>query len=82
MADLVVVVGPGAAGLAEGARDAGLAPGRVLQVSDAASALEALRPRLRDGDVVLVKASRGIGLDVLVDALRSERGERGEAARP
>ena len=75
VADLVVVVGTGASGLAEGARDAGLAPGRVLQVADAASALEALRPRLRDGDVVLVKASRGIGLDVLVDALRSERGE-------
>jgi UDP-N-acetylmuramoyl-tripeptide--D-alanyl-D-alanine ligase len=82
VADLVIVVGPGAAGLAEGARDAGLAPGRVLQVSDAASALEALRPRLRGGDVVLVKASRGIGLDVLVDALRQERGERGETARP
>ncbi len=75
VADLVLVVGPGAAGLAEGARAAGLAPGRVLEVSDAASALEALRPRLRDGDVVLVKASRGIGLDVLVDALRRERGE-------
>jgi UDP-N-acetylmuramyl pentapeptide synthase len=31
---------------------------------------------LRDGDVVLVKASRGIGLDQLVDALRLEIGER------
>jgi UDP-N-acetylmuramoyl-tripeptide--D-alanyl-D-alanine ligase len=73
-ADLVIVVGAGASGIAEGARDAGLATGRVLQVDDAASALEALRPRLRDGDVVLVKASRGIGLDHLVDALRDERG--------
>ena len=49
-------------------------PARVLHVGDAAAALEALRPRLRDGDVVLVKASRGIGLDHLVDALRDERG--------
>jgi UDP-N-acetylmuramoyl-tripeptide--D-alanyl-D-alanine ligase len=73
-ADLLIVVGAGASGLAEGARDAGLTPARVLQVGDAASALEALRPRLRDGDVVLVKASRGIGLDHLVDALRDERG--------
>jgi UDP-N-acetylmuramoyl-tripeptide--D-alanyl-D-alanine ligase len=73
-ADLVIVVGAGAGGLAEGARDAGLASGRVLRVGDAAAALEALRPRLRDGDVVLVKASRGIGLDHLVDALRDERG--------
>jgi UDP-N-acetylmuramoyl-tripeptide--D-alanyl-D-alanine ligase len=73
-ADLVIVVGAGAGGLAEGARDAGLASGRVLHVGDPAAALEALRPRLRDGDVVLVKASRGIGLDHLVDALRDERG--------
>jgi UDP-N-acetylmuramoyl-tripeptide--D-alanyl-D-alanine ligase len=75
VADLVLVVGPGAVGVAEGARDAGLDAGRVLHVDDASAALEALRPRLRDGDVVLVKASRGIGLDALVDALRTERGE-------
>ncbi len=73
VADLVIVVGSGAAGLAQGARDAGLEPGRVLAVADASAALEALRPRLRDGDTVLVKASRGIGLDALVDALRAER---------
>ena len=48
-----------AAGIAEAAADAGLAPDRVLRSCDAASALEVLRPRLRDGDVVLVKASRG-----------------------
>jgi UDP-N-acetylmuramoyl-tripeptide--D-alanyl-D-alanine ligase len=77
VADLVIVVGSGAGGLAEGARDVGMAPGRVVAVADATAALEALRPRLRDGDVVLVKASRGVGLDVLVDALRSERGDGG-----
>ena len=50
--------------------------------ADADSALDALRPRLRDGDVVLVKASRGIGLDHLVDALRLEIGEAaGDRAR-
>ena len=48
--------------------------------ADADAALDALRPRLRDGDVVLVKASRGIGLDHLVDALRLEIGEA--AGRP
>jgi UDP-N-acetylmuramyl pentapeptide synthase len=34
-----------------------------------------VRPRLREGDVVLVKASRGVALDHLVDALRLELGE-------
>jgi UDP-N-acetylmuramyl pentapeptide synthase len=46
----------------------------VLFVRDRDAALDALRPRLRDGDVVLVKASRGIALDELVDALRAELG--------
>jgi UDP-N-acetylmuramoyl-tripeptide--D-alanyl-D-alanine ligase len=75
VADLLVVVGPGAEGIAVGAREAGLDPSRIHHVGDAEGALDVLRPRLRDGDVVLVKASRGIGLDTLVGALRSEAGE-------
>jgi UDP-N-acetylmuramoyl-tripeptide--D-alanyl-D-alanine ligase len=46
----------------------------VIQVPDRQAALEALRPRLAPGDVVLVKASRGIALDRLVDDLRAELG--------
>jgi UDP-N-acetylmuramoyl-tripeptide--D-alanyl-D-alanine ligase len=72
IADLLVVVGAGAAGIADGAVAAGLAPTKIIRIADRDAALEALRPRLRDGDVVLVKASRGIELDLLVDALRAE----------
>ena len=43
-------------------------------VGDGDAALDFLRHRLRDGDVVLVKASRGIELDLLVDALAAELG--------
>jgi len=67
--ELLVVVGPGAAPIAEAARDAGLGADGVLQVADRDAALDALVPRLRPGDVVLVKASRGIALDLLVDDL-------------
>ena len=77
VAELLVVVGDGAAGIADGARDAGLDPARVLVARDRDTALDLLRPRLRDGDVVLVKASRGIALDLLVDALRAELGGAG-----
>ncbi len=73
-AALLVVVGSAVGAIATAAADAGLAPDRIFVVPDAASALEVLRPRLRDGDVVLVKGSRGIGLDALVEALRAERG--------
>jgi UDP-N-acetylmuramoyl-tripeptide--D-alanyl-D-alanine ligase len=74
--DWLVVVGDGAAGIADGALAAGLDPTRVLRVADAERAHDAVLPRLRDGDVVLVKASRGIGLDRLVDGLRHDLGER------
>jgi UDP-N-acetylmuramoyl-tripeptide--D-alanyl-D-alanine ligase len=72
--DLLVVVGAGAAGIAAGARGAGLDPSRILEARDREAALDLLRTRLRDGDVVLVKASRGVELDALVDGLRMELG--------
>jgi UDP-N-acetylmuramoyl-tripeptide--D-alanyl-D-alanine ligase len=71
VAELLFVVGDGAAGIADGARRAGLAADRIVRVPDRDAALDELRDRLRDGDVVLVKASRGVGLDVLVDRLRA-----------
>ena len=69
--DWLVVVGQAAAGIAEGAVASGLDPRRVSLVADVDAALEFLPPRLRDGDVVLVKASRGIGLERVVDGLAS-----------
>ncbi|MFL5674697.1 MAG: UDP-N-acetylmuramoyl-tripeptide--D-alanyl-D-alanine ligase [Chloroflexota bacterium] len=74
--DWLMVVGPGAAGIADGAEAAGLDRSAIVRVRDAEAALGALTPRLRDGDVVLVKASRGIGLDTVVDGLRRELGGR------
>jgi UDP-N-acetylmuramoyl-tripeptide--D-alanyl-D-alanine ligase len=70
--DLLIVVGAGAAGIATGAKAAGLDPSRIFEARDPEAALDLLRARLRDGDVVLVKASRGVELDLLVDALRDE----------
>jgi UDP-N-acetylmuramoyl-tripeptide--D-alanyl-D-alanine ligase len=80
--DLLVVVGDGAAGIAQGALDAGLDASRVLRVVDRDAALDALRSRLRPGDVVLVKASRGIALNLLVDDLVAELGGSGAPGAP
>ena len=74
VAELLVVVGAAAAGIARGARDGGIAAEHVVEVEDRTDALVALEKRLRPGDVVLVKASRGIELDLLVDALVASRG--------
>jgi len=73
--DWLIVVGAGAAGIVEGAQAAGLDPAAIVRVRDADMALESLPPRLRDGDVVLIKASRGMALDRVVDGLRRELGD-------
>jgi UDP-N-acetylmuramoyl-tripeptide--D-alanyl-D-alanine ligase len=75
--DLLVVVGAGAAGIAAGARAGGLDASRIIEARDREVALDVLRTRLRDGDVVLVKASNGIELFRLVDDLRAELGGSG-----
>lgn len=71
--DLLVVVdgiaGGAAEGIARGAREAGLADERIVAVADPDAAVAALAGRLRPGDVVLVKASRGVELERVVDAL-------------
>jgi UDP-N-acetylmuramoyl-tripeptide--D-alanyl-D-alanine ligase len=67
--DRLIVVGPGAHGIAEGAVAAGLDAARVATSADRDEALSILLAELRAGDTVLVKASRGAELDVLVDQL-------------
>jgi UDP-N-acetylmuramoyl-tripeptide--D-alanyl-D-alanine ligase len=84
LADLLVVVGGreggGAVGIAQGALAAGMPSPRVLPVADAEDALVTLAGWLAPGDVVLVKASRGIALERVVDGLVSHVG--GDAGRP
>jgi UDP-N-acetylmuramoyl-tripeptide--D-alanyl-D-alanine ligase len=68
-ADLLVVVGPGAWPIGEGARAAGMAEGRIVEADDRAAALALLLELLQSGDTILCKASRGVALDRLVEAL-------------
>jgi UDP-N-acetylmuramoyl-tripeptide--D-alanyl-D-alanine ligase len=68
--DLLVAVGPDAVGIAAGASAAGLGASRgtgeeSVHVPDRAAARELLSDVLRPGDVVLVKASRSYGLELL-----------------
>jgi UDP-N-acetylmuramoyl-tripeptide--D-alanyl-D-alanine ligase len=68
--DLLVAVGHGnALELAEAARHAGLAGSAVHHVENAEAAGDLLRSTLQPNDVVLVKGSRGVGLDTTVDSL-------------
>ena len=68
---LLITVGEGASGIARGAREAGMDPAAVLE-TERRTAASLIRRTTRPGDVVLVKASRGIELDVLVAELVDE----------
>jgi UDP-N-acetylmuramoyl-tripeptide--D-alanyl-D-alanine ligase len=67
--DALVAVGPRGAWIADAARAAGL--GRVSTASDARDAVAVVERELAPvvGDLLLVKGSRGVELDLLVDAL-------------
>jgi UDP-N-acetylmuramyl pentapeptide synthase len=62
--DLLVTVGPLAAAMAESYG------GPVEALPDAATAAERLPELLAPGDTVLLKGSRGVGLEVVAEAVR------------
>lgn len=66
--DVVVVVGPLAAPLADGAESAG-GTTRVIRVEEPAAAVDAVRSELTVDDIVLVKASRSVGLERVATGL-------------
>lgn len=67
--DLLIVVGDEGRWIADGAVAAGLSASRVAHFPDVASAAHELPGRLQSGDVVLVKASRGVRLEGVTGAL-------------
>ncbi|OIV38165.1 UDP-N-acetylmuramoyl-tripeptide--D-alanyl-D-alanine ligase [Mangrovactinospora gilvigrisea] len=69
---LVAVGGREAEWMELGARNEGSWNEESVQVTDAQAAIDLLRDRLRPGDVVLVKASRGIGLERVAEALLAD----------
>jgi UDP-N-acetylmuramoyl-tripeptide--D-alanyl-D-alanine ligase len=68
--DLLITVGPLGRYTAEGARDAGMGQGRIFSFASSLEAAEGIPSLLRDGDLVLVKGSRGIETEMIVERLR------------
>ncbi len=67
--DTVVGVGKRSRALLDGAREAGFGDDKLHHFDDAQSAADFLKTFIRSGDLVLIKASRGIGLDKTVNIL-------------
>ena len=67
-ADYLVALGEHAQEVREGAREAGMAEDKITIVDSAEAAAAAVEPRLENA-VVLVKASRGMALEKVVERL-------------
>jgi UDP-N-acetylmuramoyl-tripeptide--D-alanyl-D-alanine ligase len=73
--DTVIGVGKRSRALLEGAGEVGFESAKLHHFDDAQSAGEFLKTFIRPGDLVLIKASRGIGLDRIVNMLTNGHAE-------
>lgn len=71
--DVLVTVGERAKRIADGALAAGMDPGAVRPCASAPEASEVLDDLLEPGDTVLVKASRVMGLETVVEGIMNPR---------
>jgi UDP-N-acetylmuramoyl-tripeptide--D-alanyl-D-alanine ligase len=67
--DLVITLGQLAKQIGEGAIDAGMPKDRVLEAGSHAEAAVLLKQLSRPGDVVLIKGSRGMKMEKILEAL-------------
>jgi UDP-N-acetylmuramoyl-tripeptide--D-alanyl-D-alanine ligase len=70
--DVVAIGGPAAQELAEAAVISGFILGDVHYFKTSGEAADAWASYVHDGDLVLVKGSRGIRTDIVVDRLKAE----------
>jgi len=69
---LIAVGGASASRLADAAKTAGMQSGAVAHVATSAEAADLALTKVRPGDLVLVKGSRGIRTDLVVERLKAE----------
>lgn len=67
--DCLIVVGKEAKAIAQGATDAGMNPADVHEFADNAALIARLATLLKKDDLILVKGSRGMRLEEVVDAI-------------
>jgi UDP-N-acetylmuramoyl-tripeptide--D-alanyl-D-alanine ligase len=69
---LTAIGGPNAVAIAEGAVMAGMPPDRARCFATSDEAADAFASYVQDGDIVLVKGSRGVRTDIVVERLKAE----------
>ncbi len=68
------LIGTFAANIASGAGEAGLKKNQIFIAENQTALVEAVEKEMKAGDIVLVKASRGMQLEKVVEALKEEYG--------
>jgi len=71
--NLLVTVGPRAKFVAEAAKNSGLPESQILSFDTAAEASSAVQDLMKQGDLILVKASRAVELERVVEEIREIR---------
>jgi UDP-N-acetylmuramoyl-tripeptide--D-alanyl-D-alanine ligase len=72
VADVLIAVGERAKFIADAARAAGMNKSRIYSFDTAAEVVQPLTHFMKQGDLVLVKGSHAMGLDVVVRAITAE----------
>jgi len=70
IAEILVTVGPRAKFIAEAAKNSGLAENKILSFDTAAEAGRSVQELMKKGDLVLIKASRAVGLEKVVEEIK------------
>lgn len=71
--DVLITVGPRAKFIVEGAVETGLKKKNIVNFEVVEDAIQPIHDMLREGDVILVKASRAVHLERLVESIRDPR---------
>jgi UDP-N-acetylmuramoyl-tripeptide--D-alanyl-D-alanine ligase len=72
---LLVTVGPLSLHIADGAITSGMSPERIFSFQDSEEAAKHITGLLQDGDLVLVKGSRGIRTEKIMEKIKNTFGE-------
>jgi UDP-N-acetylmuramoyl-tripeptide--D-alanyl-D-alanine ligase len=70
--EILVTVGPLAKHMADGAREAGMPKDCIHTFDNSRGAAESLGKFLEQGDLILVKGSRGVKMECIIERLREE----------
>jgi len=69
--DTLVVVGPRAKDIKQGALDAGMSKNKILEFLDSREAGEYMKNYIQNGDLILIKGSQGMRMERVVELLMS-----------